>query len=59
MLTNVLAISEQEDISFNDVSKDAWYYSSVAKAYKAGWQREKEMICLFPRQQLPDKRWQL
>lgn len=36
MLVNVLGLQGEADVSFKDVSKGAWYYSSIAKAHKAG-----------------------
>lgn len=36
LLTNLLGLDENVDLSFGDVSKNAWYYDSVSKAYGAG-----------------------
>lgn len=37
MITNMLDINQEAECAFNDVSKDAWYYKSVAAASNAGY----------------------
>lgn len=36
MLANVLGLQDVGSLPFSDVNPDDWYYTSVAKAYKAG-----------------------
>lgn len=37
MITNMLNIDQEAECTFDDVSKDAWYYKSVAAASNAGY----------------------
>lgn len=36
LLVNLLKLEDVKDMSFDDVTENAWYHSSIAKAYTAG-----------------------
>lgn len=48
MLVNVLGLKESGVISFNDVTANSWYYTSVARAFKAGLTKGKEEDTFAP-----------
>lgn len=52
MLVNVLEVKEPGQINFKDVSNNAWYFDSVAKAYNANLVKGKSSELFAPQAQI-------